>query len=185
MKRLLLLLSIVGLFACNDESTQSESTSHEQRWSSDGKDSVVYVRYKDENGSWVNFYMQYLLFNSLFNNGGYNACYNHYRSNPAQYYNYHHYTSYQPRRKEAEPPSTGHNVPAKSNSSPSRSNWSSSSSSNSSKSYSSPSRSSSSGSYSSPSRSSGGSYSSPSRSYSSPSRSYSSPSRSYSSPSRH
>jgi len=179
MKRLLLFLCIVALFACNDESTESASSSHEQRWSDNGKDSIVYVRYKDENGSWVNFYMQYLLFNSLFNHGGYNACYNHYRSNPAQYYSYHQYTSYQPRSSTSTFRST-----SSSSSSPSRSNWSSSSSS---RSNSSPSRSSSSSkSYSSPSRSSSGnSYSSPSRSYSSPSRSYSSPSRSYSSPSRH
>jgi hypothetical protein len=186
MKRLLLLLAIVALFACNDESTEGAASSHEQQWSADGKDSVVYVRYKDDNGNWVNFYMQYLLFNSLFNSGGYNACYNHYHSNPAQYYNVSHYSSYRPRANVSEPPATGHHV-IKSNSSPSRSSWSSgsSSSSSSSKSSSSPSRSSSSSSYSSPSRSSGSSYSSPSRSYSSPSRSYSSPSRSYSSPSRH
>jgi hypothetical protein len=175
MKRLLLFIAIAGLFACNGD----VDTSHEAQWSKDGKDSVVYVRYKDDNGNWVNFYMQYLLFNSLFNQGGYNACYNYHRTHEMPSYYQNRYTSYRPRVQKTET-STGHHTPAKSNSSPSRS-WSSGSSS--SGSHSSPSRSSSSPSrsYSSPSRSS----SSPSRSYSSPSRSYSSPSRSYSSPSRH
>jgi len=182
MKRLVILIAIIGLFACNDE---SDTSSHEQQWSSNGKDSVVYVRYRDDNGNWVDFYMQYMLFNSLFNSGGYSACYNHYRSNPTQYYSNNYYTSYHPRTSSIKS-STDHNVSVRSASSPSRStspNWSNSSSS-SSKSYSSPSRSSGS-SYSSPSRSSSSGYSSPSRSYSSPLRSYSSPSRSYSSPSRH
>jgi hypothetical protein len=180
MKYLLLLITVLGLFACNDE---GDSSTHEQQWSSDGKDSVVYVHYKDDNGNWVDFYMQYVLFNSLFNSGGYSACYNHYHSNPTHYYSNNYYTNYSP-RPSSDRSSTNDRVPVKSYSSPSRSNWSSSSSA-SSKSHSSPSRSSSSSSYSSPSRSSGSSYSSPSRSYSSPSRSYSSPSRSYSSPSRH
>jgi hypothetical protein len=179
MKQLLLLLAIAGLFACNGD----VNSSHEAQWSKDGKDSVVYVRYKEDNGNWVNFYMQYMLFQSLFNSGGYNACYGHYQQNAGHYtVSNRYYSNYQPRTRVG-PSTTGHHVPAKSSSSPSRS-WSSGSSSSHS---SSPSRSS-----SSPSRSSGSSYSSPSRSsssssrsYSSPSRSYSSPSRSYSSPSRH
>lgn len=178
MKRLLTILTISALFACNGDAEPS----HEAQWSKDGKDSVVYVRYKDESGNWVNFYMQYMLFNSLFNSGGYNACYNHYRSNPTHYTNHNFYSSYTPRSSSVSASATGHHTPVKSTSSPSRS-WTSSSSSSSGPSRSS--SSSSSRSYSSPSRSSGGSYSSPSRSYSSPSRSYSSPSRSYSSPSRH
>lgn len=177
MKRLLTILAITALFACNGD----VEPSHEAQWSKDGKDSVVYVRYKDESGNWINFYMQYMLFNSLFNSGGYNACYNHYRQNEGHYtVSNRYYHNYAPRSSSVSPNTTGHHVPVKSNSSPSRS-WSSGSSSSGSHSSPSSSSSSPSRSYSSPSRSS----SSPSRSYSSPSRSYSSPSRSYSSPSRH
>lgn len=154
---------------------------HERQWSDNGKDSVVYVQAYDNNGNMMQYYMNYLLFQSLFNSGGYNACHSYYRSHPGEFTTQYRYTSY--RSRDAQPTASATTSKSSSYSSPSRSSSSSSSSYSTPKSYSSPSRSSSSSSsYSSPSRSS--SYSSPSRSYSSPSRSYSSPSRSYSSPSR-
>jgi len=163
------LLVVITLAACN----MKQPSQHEAQWSQNGKDSVVYVQYRDENGSMTDFYMNYLLFNSLFRSGGYSACYNyhvnHPQSRPASY------SSYRPRNESGSSSHSASNSsssPSRSYSSPSRS----SSSSSPSRSSSSPTRS-----YSSPSRS----YSSPSRSYSSPSRSYSSPSRSYTSPSRH
>jgi hypothetical protein len=173
------LLCAVIVFSCNND----DESRHETRYSADGKDSVVYVHYRDNNGQYHDFFLNYLMFRSLYGGGGYNgysACHNYYNSNPApRVNNYHTYVVHENRTRSTTTNTSG----TSSSGSSSKNFWSSGSSS--SKSYSSPSRSSSSSSssrsYSSPSKS----YSSPSRSYSSPSRSYSSPSRSYSSPSRH
>lgn len=145
---LLLSLSIMGAIFFSSCQTSSEST-HKEVWSADGKDSVVNVQYVDNNGQSSNFFMNYLLFRSLYNSGGYPNVYHYYQSNPSQFASTSNYTSYKPRTSSSSEYSSG------------------------SSSYSSPSRSYSSGS----SSSSSSSYSSPSRSYSSPSRSYSSPSR--------
>ena len=156
MKNLLFicLLAVTFFSACK----KNKQTSHETQWSSDKKDSVVYVNYRQQDGSFSNFYMNYMLYSMLFRQGGYGSVYNYYQQHPSEFSNQSRYSNY--RSSSSFSSSNNHN---------------SSSYKPSSNSYSSPSRS-----YSSPSRS----YSSPSRSYSSPSRSYSSPSRSYSSPSR-
>ena len=185
-----ILIGLTALTACTNRSsddygagsqyntTTGPSSDHEVRYSGDGKDSVVYVQ--NNNGmSTSGFFMNYLLFRTLFGNGGYTNVQNYYQNHPTEFNNEKQYSSYRERT-----PRITTKAPTKTYSSPSRSttksNYSSPSRSSGS-SYTSPSRSSSSkSSYSSPSRS----YSSPSRSYSSPSRSYSSPSRSYSSPSR-
>lgn len=78
MKKLLLIIAVFSvLLSCNSDSS---SSGHEAQWSPDGKDSVVYVRYQNDNGSFSNFYMNYLLFNTLFNRGGYSECYHYYNS---------------------------------------------------------------------------------------------------------
>lgn len=176
---------VLGLFFSSCQPEKPMQSWHEKRYS--GSDSTVYVRYVDDNGQQQSFFMDWLLFNSLYSHGGYNNCYSYYHTHPA-YFNSPRYRSY---NTYSSPVIINHNThnyigngstgstnPGRSYSSPSRTNGPSY------RNYSSPSRASSSPSsrsYSSPSRSS---YSSPSRSYSSPSRSYSSPSRSYSSPSR-
>lgn len=164
---------IVSLSSCTGCSSEPQVSSYETRYSPNG-DSTVYVHYVDNSGRDQSFFMDYLLFSTLYSHGGYSSCYGYYNNHPAYFHSprYQSYSSYHTK--------TVINNHYGSNSSNNRSRISSPSSpSRSTSSYkSSPSRS-----YSSPSRS----YSSPSRSYSSPSRSYSSPSRSsfHSSPSRH
>lgn len=171
-----LLLSIVFL-SCKQNKPQSTS---EVQWSENQKDSVVYVNHQNSDGSFSNFYMNYLLYQNLFRSGGYGAVNNYYQSNPSEFSNQSRYSSYKDRsvlKSEKSNINTpvSYSSPSRSYSAPTEIKTKTKSYSYPSRSYSSPSRS-----YSSPSRS----YSSPSRSYSSPSRSYSSPSRSYSSPSR-
>ncbi len=164
MKKYILLLSVAFIFLIS--CTNQPDSTHEVRYSKDGKDSVVYVQ-SYENGQQNNFFMNYIMFRMLFGNGGYTNVYHYYEGHPYIRSYASNYNSY-----------SMNNTPISVRKSTSSSYY---------RSYSSPSRSTSSGSYSSPSRSSSSpsrSYSSPSRSYSSPSRSYSSPSRSYSSPSR-
>lgn len=161
----LFLLCAVIMFGCRG--CASDESRHETRYSADGKDSVVYVHYRDNNGQYQDFFLNYLMFRTLFGGGGYSgysACHNYYNSNPAPRINNYHTYVVREDRSSNYTRSTGNS----SSSSSSKSFWNSGNKSSGS-------------SYSSPSRS----YSSPSRSYSSPSRSYSSPSRSYSSPSRH
>ncbi len=179
MKKLTLVFSLlvsIIVLSCKQNKPQSSS---ELQWSENQKDSVVYVNHQNGDGSFSNFYMNYILYRSLFGQGGYGAVNNYYQSHPAEFSNKSRYSSYKDRSYFTKREKSNINTPV-SYSSPSR--RTSPTTTTKSKSYSSPSRSysSQSRSYSSPSRS----YSSPSRSYSSPSRSYSSPSRSYSSPSR-
>lgn len=163
MKKLLLAIVCFSFISCES------SSDHEVRYSPDGKDSVVYVNYRDDNGNMQNFWMNYMIFSMLMHQGGYGSVYNYYHSHPNPHYNPTIYQNYKTSSRTYSSPSRTYS-PSIRSSTPSRSYFSPS------RSQSTPSRS-----YSSPSRS----YSSPSRSYSSPSRSYSSPSRSYSSPSHH
>jgi len=174
-----LLLSAL-FFACK----QNYNPQHEVGWSQNGRDSAVYITKANPDGSYSNFWMDYLLFNNLFRSGGYPAVYRYHDNNPGHFRssrnrNYSQYSNDYSPSKTVSGTLTGSSV-KRSYSSPSRSWGSSYESPSSGRSYSSPNHSSSGSSYSS-----GRSYSSPSKSYSSPSRSYSSPSRSYSSPSRH
>lgn len=163
MKKIVLVLSLVSLivFSCSEE-PQKPISSHELRLSGDNKDSVVYVSYVDPNGHQNNFFLNYLMFRTLFANGGYSNCYNYYYSHVRDLPTTNYYSSYKPVQTVSNNSTRSYSSPVRSISSPSRST-------------SSPARS-----YSSPSRS----YSSPVRSYSSPVRSYSSPVRSMSSPAR-
>lgn len=164
------LVSVLFLSSCERQNN------HQAQWSSDGKDSVVYVEYINSNGSLTSFYMNYMLFNSLFRQGGYGACYSYYNNYPERFVNtsskYSNYRyDYSNRLK-------------KSYSSPSQS-FNNNSSGYYKKSYSSPNQSSAAkSSYSSPSSYSSSSSSSYKKSYSSPSSSSSSYKSSYSSPSR-
>lgn len=175
MKKVIVLslLLVITLLSCKQNTQQSTS---EVQWSGNQKDSVVYVNHQNNDGSFSNFYMNYLIYQTLFRQGGYTSVNNYYRSHPAEFSNQSRYSDYKDRSYFTKPDRTPSYKPSSNSlSSPNRSYSAPSETKVKSKSYSSPSRS-----YSSPSRS----YSSPSRSYSSPSRSYSSPSRSYSSPIR-
>lgn len=156
MKKLITIcLLLVAMISCSPDKPKSSS---EVQWNSSKNDSVVYVNYQREDGSFTNFYMNYILYSMLFNRGGYNGVYNYYNTHSSEFSNQSKYSNYSrvnsPSYYPSKTISTG--------------------------SYSSPSRHTIPSSISSPSRQSTPSYSSPSRSYSSPA--YSSPSRSYSSP---
>jgi hypothetical protein len=59
--------------------SQQQTTSHEVRYTDNGQDSVVYVHYYDQNqGLWVNYYMEYLIFMNLYDMGGYRSVYGYY-----------------------------------------------------------------------------------------------------------
>jgi len=168
-----MLLFMVMIFGSCSQRPQYSS----QPFYNEQGQQVMYV----DRGDGTSFLMDYILYSTLFRQGGYNAVNNYYHTNPNQFTNISKYSNYYPKNSNGTLNKT---ISANTYSSPSRSTNSYSSPSRSSNNYSSPSSS-----YSSPSRSS---YSSPSRSsssYSSPSRSSSSYSSSssrssYSSPSR-
>lgn len=194
---MLLTLTLFTISCKQNDSIRQEISKVEEdikknkEWSTTKQGDVVYV----DNGS-DSFFMNYLLYQTLFNRGGYPAVHNHYISTPSlqseqstlrSTYNK---SSYSSSFVSSKP--TVNNVSTPSRFKPiitSSNNYSTSNSSY--KSYSTPSRSSyTTKSYSTPSRSSysssssykSSSYSSPSRSSSfSSSRSFSSPSRSFSS----
>ena len=147
----ILAISLVGLSSC-----QQRESSYAVQWSPDQKDSVVYVQHYDQSSNrYDDFYMNYFLYRSLFQSGGYSNVYNYYQQHPTEFQNEYRYSSYSSSNSPLRNSSVSNN---NSYSSPSRSTGLSSSSSSSSRSsYSSPSRSSS-------SNSSRSSYSSPSRS---------------------
>jgi len=148
MKKLFILLTAIVFFACSSKTTHNET-----RWNDDGKDSVKYVKYYDNNThSWIEYYMEYRLYSMLFNQGGYASCNNYYYSHPSEFsHNSPIYKNYQSSYKS-------YSNPLRSGSNSSSIKSSSSSSSSTTKSYSNPSRSSNSTStsrsYSNPSRSS-------------------------------
>lgn len=158
----LLISSCVGT-----TSPHQNTSRHEVRYN--GQDSVVYMENQNSNGSVSSFFMNYMMFRTLFGSGGYNNVNGYYQGHQNDFSNQSRYYSYRPRYT-----STNRVTPTKTYSSPNRSTSktysSPSRSSTPSRTYSSPTRSSSTRSYSSPSRSSSSSSSS-SRSYSSPSRS--------------
>lgn len=143
-----LLLSFCFMTAISFTSCQTSSeTNHETVWSSDEKDSVINVQYVDNDGQSSSFFMNYLLFRSLYGSGGYTNVYNYYQSHPSEFNNTSTYTSYKPRTSTSD--NSSYTSTSKSYTSPSYTP---------SKSYTSPNRS-----YTSPSYT-------PSRSYTSPSR---------------
>lgn len=177
MKKLLSFLLVLTMLSCED------NNDHEVRYSPDGKDSTVYVRYVDNSGNTQSFWMNYMMFQMLMNNGGYSSVYNYHRSNynnPIYRNNYNRYTRYERREygNVTTPSSPSRSYTPAPTQTQSRRVIKSYTPSSPSRTYTKP---------SSPSRSytPSKSYtpSSPSRSYT-PSRTYSSPSRTMSSPSR-
>lgn len=74
MKKLL-IISLVFLASCKGCELE---TNHEIRYSPDGKDSVVFMMYYDGQ-QYNSVYMNYLQFNTLYGEGGYEAVYDYYR----------------------------------------------------------------------------------------------------------
>lgn len=70
MKHLFYIL-LIALASCKD-------TTHEVRYSPDGSDSVVYVRYYDGQ-QFTSFYMAYPQFRVLYDSVGYEGCYEYAR----------------------------------------------------------------------------------------------------------
>ena len=95
MKKLLFLFlsSLVIFSACSPD-----NSSYETRYSDNG-DSTVYVRYIDDRGNDHSFFMDYVLFSTLYNHGGYNSCYGYYNTHRSYYDDYHYnkYNGYRPR----------------------------------------------------------------------------------------
>lgn len=60
---------------------------YETQYSEDGRDSVVRIHYIDDRGRSNDFFMDYVLFNTLYGRGGYGNVYNYYRTNPAYFSN--------------------------------------------------------------------------------------------------
>ena len=82
MKTLLFLLTFVLLFTtgCPDISY------YEAQWTDNNKDSVICVHYRDNTTNhWVTYYMEYLLFTRLYNQGGYENSYGYYRGHPQEF----------------------------------------------------------------------------------------------------
>lgn len=71
MKQLLIIFLLFALLSCKD-------TNHEVRYSPDGKDSVVYVSYYDGR-QFTTFYMGYGQFKAVYDEEGYEGCYDYYR----------------------------------------------------------------------------------------------------------
>jgi hypothetical protein len=67
---LLFAISVL-LCSCNGD----YGSGHELRWTTDRTDSAVYVRYKDDAGTYHAFFMNSRLFDSLYNAGGYREVY--------------------------------------------------------------------------------------------------------------
>lgn len=88
MKKII-YIAMVALASCND----SLPTTHEVRYSDDGKDSVVYVKYFD--GKQYNeIYMNYQQFEVLFNEDGYEGVNDYYMSHGLPLYWLRAYMSY-------------------------------------------------------------------------------------------
>jgi hypothetical protein len=79
--RNLILVVILFITACQ----QSNRNETDVRWSENGKDSVVYIQHRNEDGSNTNFYMNYLLYRSLFDNGGYGRVNGYYQTHPQEF----------------------------------------------------------------------------------------------------
>lgn len=89
MKKLLLLILLI---ACNGGLTST----HEVRYSPDGKDSVVYVQYYD--GSQYNsLYMVPEQFDHLYDEGGYEQVYDYYLGHQLPEYWLNKYRAYEKR----------------------------------------------------------------------------------------
>lgn len=94
MKYIVLSIMLCMMFSC------APSSNHEVRYSPDNRDSVVYVQYVDQNGNSQEFWMNYLIFSTLMQRGGYSNVYNyhqsHYRTDPGYNYNVSRFQNYRP-----------------------------------------------------------------------------------------
>lgn len=88
------------------QSTQSVNNSYQAQWSPDGKDSVVYVNYQKSDGSFVDFYINYLIFRSIFGNNGYQGVYTYQQQHPTSSSSYSTYASRQTEEMSGNSPST-------------------------------------------------------------------------------
>lgn len=95
MKKLIVLFFIV-VAACNQTPTyvqQPAQPYHEIRVDPNTGQQVVYVQQADG----TNYFLDYLLFNSLFNSGGYGSVYGYYNTHTTIVRNYStHYNTYKP-----------------------------------------------------------------------------------------
>lgn len=119
MKKIFFTLSILLIFfSCQRQ------PAHNVSWDAAGN-KMVKVQSYDRNGNLVEYFMAYTLFNSLYNNGGYNSVNHHYYENrPAydrSYSNYSRRYSYSDNPKSRVHSSTGMSYRS---SSPSRSSTS-------------------------------------------------------------
>lgn len=131
MKKVIFIcfLGATVFLACED----NRETSHEIQWSSDKKDSIVYVNYRQQDGSFSNFYMNYVLYSMLFKQGGYGSVYNYYQQHPTEFNTQSRYSNYKPYSSPSKSylspirhfgspssPSRNYSSPIRSYSSPSR-----------------------------------------------------------------
>lgn len=114
----------MALFSCDDQSAKQPT--YDMVYSANGADSAVKIAYVDNNNRTQEFFMDWLLFSNLYNNGGYGNVYGYYHSHPAYFSTptYHSYSRYHysPSRVDVY----HHDVPARNTS---RSTWFNSSSS--------------------------------------------------------
>lgn len=93
MKKLLSIVSISFLLACNGEPTPA----HEMHYSPDGKDSVVFVSYFDGR-TFNEFILHYAVFESLYKDGGYDKCFEYHLDHELPEYWVKKYSTYKPKR---------------------------------------------------------------------------------------
>jgi hypothetical protein len=97
------LLILGGIIYSLLTSCGRQDSSYDLQYSNDGSDSVVYVHYYDPQGNYQQFWMDYVMFQTLYNSGGYDRVYHYYYTTPyyrtpAYSYRYHRYsTDYVPR----------------------------------------------------------------------------------------
>lgn len=93
MKKLLSIIALYALLSCNG----SPYPAHEMRYSPDGKDSVVRMTYFDGR-AFYEFYMHYVVFESLYKEGGYDKCYEYHTDHMLPVYWERKYRTYKPKR---------------------------------------------------------------------------------------
>lgn len=93
MKKVLSIIALSVLLACNGV----PGPAHEMRYSDDGKDSVVHVSYFDGR-SFNEFYLSYMAFYTLFEEGGYDKCFEYHLDHELPEYWMKKYSTYKPKR---------------------------------------------------------------------------------------
>lgn len=93
MKKLLSIITLAVLLSCNG----TPDPIHEVRYSADGKDSVVLIRYFDGR-AFNEFYMHYVVFDSIYEGEGYDKCYEYSKEHELPVYWQERYKDYRPRK---------------------------------------------------------------------------------------